>query len=315
MFTHGVQFSVRETIKYTLYRKCVPKSINIIEVGLRDGLQNESKIFTISEKKQLLDLITDTGLKNIEIGSFVSPKWIPQLRDTDKLIQSISQNDRSKLYLSALVPNLKGLQTAIQSNVNEIVLFVAVSDEFNKRNINCTTDIAFERFVQIANVARNSEINIRGSISTCFSCPYSGKQSIQSVVEVVKRFIDLGVTTVDIADTIGTATPKEVEELFIELLKHWPSSMFACHYHDTNNIAIKNVEMSYNLGITNFHSSIAGLGGCPYSSKRVGNLDTIKLVKWAHDNNIHVHCNPDIAKLEKTAEHIHKMLQLQVNSI
>ena len=312
MFTNGVQFSIRESIKYTMYRSTTKsiadcnQRIKIVEVGLRDGLQNEKKILNTTDKKQILDHIIDSGLTNIEIGSFVSPKWIPQLQNTDLLIKSIPDSQRSKLHLSALVPNLKGLQTAIQYKVDEIVLFVSVSDTFNLKNINCTTKAAFERFSDLVKIAHKNGIKVRGSISCCFECPYEGRIYPLSVFEIVQRFTDLGVTCIDIADTIGTATENQVEVLFNTLFKKYNPDLFACHYHDTNLLAIQNVETSYKMGLRTFHSSIAGLGGCPYSSKRAGNLDTTVLVKWAHANGIQTDVN--IAKLEKSAQFVQKIL-------
>ena len=288
-----------------MFRRVSKESIKIIEVGLRDGLQNEKKILTVDQKKHMFDLITESGLTNIEIGSFVSPKWVPQLHSTDKLIDTISCKDRSKFYLSALVPNLKGVSNAIKSRVDEIVLFVSVSDEFNKKNINCSTDVAFEKFAQVVQVAKQNNIKIRGSISCCFDCPYEGRIYPLSVVSIVQRFVDLGVNMIDIADTIGTANSSQVDALFNVLLRKWPKELFSCHFHDTNLNAVLNIEKSYIHGINTFHSSIAGLGGCPYSPKRSGNLNTIDLVRWANVNGIYT--GVDIAILEKNAEIIRKM--------
>jgi hydroxymethylglutaryl-CoA lyase len=282
------------------------KGIKIVEVGLRDGLQNEKKILTLDQKKHIFNLITDCGLKNIEIGSFVSPKWVPQLHSTDKLINSIPNKIRNNVYLSTLVPNLKGMEQAVQSKVDEIVLFVSVSDSFNKKNINCTSDEAFGKFAQLTDLARQNNIKIRGSISCCFECPYEGRIYPLSVVSTVQQFIDIGVTEIDIADTIGTATPMQIDALFNVLLIKWPVDMFACHFHDTNSSAVLNVDQSFTRGITTFHSSIGGLGGCPYSPRRSGNLNTIDLVKWA--DRMGVYTGVDIAKLEKNAEIIKKIL-------
>jgi hydroxymethylglutaryl-CoA lyase len=282
-------------------------SINILEVGLRDGLQNEKKILSVNEKKYMLDLITQTGINQIEIGSFVSPKWIPQLGDTDKLIESIPSHKRDKLYLSTLVPNLKGLEAAINCKVNEIVLFVSVSETFNKKNINSRSSEAFARFAQIATLAKQHDIKLRGSISCCFECPYEGRVYPLRVIEFIQKFIDLGIQRIDIADTIGTATPQQVCALFNQALIKYNPDMFSCHFHDSDgNSAILNIEQSYLMGIRHFQSSIAGIGGCPYSSKKSGNLDTVKLIRWAESKGIHT--GIDLSILENNIIHVNKLL-------
>ena len=270
--------------------------VSIIEVGLRDGLQSEKRLFSLVEKQNYLDRIIKSGLHNIEIGSFVSPKWVPQMANTSELIKSIDTEKRQKLYLSALVPNVKGMEQAIDCKVDEIVLFVSTTDTFNQKNINATQEEAFQRFVPIVKLAKQNNIKIRGSLSCCFSCPYEGNVSTDQVIKSVDRYRNLGVDTIDIADTIGSADPLTTHNLINELIVHTGQvNLFSVHFHDTNDLAILNVAVAVKHGITSIQSSLGGLGGCPYSSKRVGNLNTIKLMKWLDQNNIPTTETYDIA--------------------
>jgi hydroxymethylglutaryl-CoA lyase len=258
------------------------KFVNVIEVGLRDGLQSEKRIFTSHEKFIIINNLIRAGIKNIEVTSFV--KNIPQFEDNKHISRNLLKYNG--ITYSALVPNIKGYNDMITcENINEIVFFVSTSDTFNKKNINATKLEAFERFKNIATLAHRDNIKIRGSISCCFDCPYEGKIKVDDVVDIIKRYIDIGVHKIDIADTIGSGTTEKMMRVLDEALKECTVDKLTGHFHDTNNSAIELVKTSLNYGITTFHSSIGGLGGCPFSSKIVGNLSTEKLIDYLHKNN------------------------------
>jgi hydroxymethylglutaryl-CoA lyase len=275
--------SIRKMLK--TIKKCIHMSsilpklttknvVKIIEVGPRDGLQNEKKVLSIDTRKELIVKCVDAGLKHIEIGSYINNKLLPQVSNTDKLLELLPSTVDNDILYSVLVPHKK--YWIYSKELKEIVLFVAASETFNKKNINCSVDEAFVRFKEIAKIAKDNNIKLRGSISTCFGCPYEGKVEISSVIKVVKKYDELGCDFIDIADTIGIGKPEEVYKLLTEVSKVVPIEKLTGHYHDNNDTAIMNVEASLQTGMRIFHSSIGGLGGCPFSSKRVGNLSTEK---------------------------------------
>jgi len=254
------------------------KFINVIDVTLRDGIQSERKILTSHEKIVIINGLIRAGVRNLEVTSFV--KNIPQFDDNKHLARNlVNFND---VTYSALIPNIKGYNDMIMcgGNIKEIVLFVSTSETFNKKNINTTKGKAFERFKDIIELSKKDNLKIRGSISCCFDCPYEGESSVESVVDVVKRYVDLGVDVIDIADTIGTGTPDKLSKILDETLKIVDVNRVTGHFHDTNNNALLLVDKSLEYGLSTFHSSIGGIGGCPYSSKIVGNLSTEKLIDY-----------------------------------
>jgi hydroxymethylglutaryl-CoA lyase len=259
----------------------VSKNVKIIEVGPRDGLQNEKKVLSLETRKDLINKCSDIGLKHIEIGSYINNKLLPQVGNTDKLLKILSNTETN--FYSVLVPHKKFWVD--RENIKEIVLFVAASKTFNKKNINCDIDEAFNRFKDISEIAKEKGIKLRGSISTCFGCPYEGEVEVKSVIEIVKKYEELGCELIDIADTIGIAKPEQVYSLLNEVKHVVDINKLTGHYHDNNDTAILNVEASLKAGMRIFHSSIGGLGGCPFSSKRVGNLSTEKLVEYLDKHN------------------------------
>jgi len=262
------------------------KVAKIIEVGLRDGLQTHHRILSSNEKLNIIDQLVKSGLKEIEIASFVNPKLVPQLADSKLIVNSVSKY--WDVNFSGLVPNERGYQEMISCKsgtfnpLKEIVMFVSVSDTFNKKNINTDKKNAFEKFKKISELARRDGLKIRGSISCCFDCPYEGQMKIQNVVDVVKMYKDIGVDRIDIADTIGSGSGFRMLILLDEILKEMHPEKITGHFHDTHNTALGLVEASLMHNVNTFHSSISGLGGCPFSSKRVGNLSTEKLVEYLH---------------------------------
>ncbi|MEA2553464.1 MAG: hydroxymethylglutaryl-CoA lyase [Fimbriimonadaceae bacterium] len=256
--------------------------VRIIEVGPRDGLQNEAVPIPTDAKLAFIHALIAAGLKEIEVTSFVSPKWVPQLGDAAELWEGISRGDAQKagVKFSALVPNAKGLERAIEVGVKRIALFTAASDAFTQKNINITVDQSLEVFGQVVEEFRAKVPGgwVRGYVSTAFECPYAGRISPPQVTRVARALMDMGVDELSIGDTIGVAAPKEVVVLTKALLDVAPKEKIAYHFHDTRGTAVANVATALDLGIEAFDSSAGGLGGCPYAPGAGGNLATEDLI-------------------------------------
>jgi len=250
----------------------LPKKVKIVEVGPRDGLQNEQEFVPIDVKVELINQLSNAGFPNIEAASFVSPKWIPQMAGSTEVMNSIVR--KPGIIYSALTPNMRGYEDALAANTNEIVIFSAASEAFAQKNINCSISESLERFIPVANSAKRDGIRVRGSISCSFGCPYQGSVEPQQVSQVVKRMMDLGCDEIDIADTIGVGTPGQVARVFEEILAFAPQKIFSGHFHDTYGQSLANIYAAMEMGISIFHSSIAGLGGCPYAKGATGNVAT-----------------------------------------
>jgi len=251
-------------------------SIRIVEVGPRDGLQNEQETIPTEQKIAFVEALSQTGLKEIEAGAFVSPKWIPQLADSDEVFGKMRRVP-GVLY-SALVPNEKGFERARGAGAEKIAVFTAASETFNKKNINATIAESIERFEPVLRMAHQAQLPVRGYVSTAFWCPYEGKIEPKPVVDVSKRLLDLGVRELSIGDTIGKASPDEVKALLDALLPIAGAGRVAMHFHDTYGRAIENCRASYKQGIRIFDSSAGGIGGCPYAPGASGNVSTQALV-------------------------------------
>jgi hydroxymethylglutaryl-CoA lyase len=254
----------------------LPQRARIVEVGPRDGLQNESKIITTDKKVEFINMLADAGLTDIEVASFVHPQWVPQLADAQEVIAKLDLN--SAVRYSALVPNMKGLERAIASGIRRIAVFTAASETFNRKNINMGIQESLDVYKPVVERALKYGISVRGYVSTCFVCPYEGAIQKEKVSEVTRALFDLGVDEVSIGDTIGAATPKDVETTGGHLLQHFPSANLAMHFHDTYGMAVANVYQSLQMGFTVFDSSAGGLGGCPYAPGASGNLATEDLL-------------------------------------
>lgn len=259
-------------------------TLRIIEVGPRDGLQNEPIPIPTEVKLQFIQNLLNAGLKEIEATSFVSPKWVPQLGDAADLWPQLPQGGQ----YSALVPNIRGLERALDLGVKRIALFTAVSDAFTKKNINMTVAESLQGFAEVAQKFREHQPNgwIRGYVSTAFECPYAGRMDPADVIRVCKELEKLGVDELSIGDTIGVAVPREVRELTAMLLNSFPSEKIAFHFHDTRGTAIANVAAAYEMGIRAFDSSAAGLGGCPYAPGAGGNLSTDDLLYFLERSGV-----------------------------
>jgi hydroxymethylglutaryl-CoA lyase len=277
--------------------------VKIVEVGPRDGLQNEKEIISTEDKFQFISLLSETGLKNIEVTSFVKPPAIPQMGDAEELFKRVkSELGSSKINFPCLVPNLYGYEKAKAAGVKEIAFFTATSDSFTKKNINATVDESFERMEEVALSAKKDGIKMRGYISTAFGCPYEGEMSVKKLISVGKRFFDLGVYEISIGDTIGVAKPSQVKNFLKDLKLEFPLEKMAMHFHDTRGMALTNILISLHEGIRSFDSSAGGLGGCPYAKGATGNVATEDV--WYLLESEGMKTEIDLAKLAKASEFI-----------
>ncbi len=248
----------------------LPNKVRLVEVGPRDGLQNERAIVPVDIKVALVDRLTEAGFSDIEVTSFVSPKWVPQMADNAEVMAKIQR--RPAVTYSALVPNMRGFESAHTAGVDEIVIFTAASEAFAQKNINCSIAESIARFAPVLQAAKTQGIKVRGSISCSLGCPYQGEVPITAVADVVQRLKDLGVDEIDVADTIGIGTPGRVSAVMESAAKIFPVDRLAGHFHDTYGMAIANIVASMQVGISSFHSSVSGLGGCPYAKGATGNV-------------------------------------------
>ncbi|MDQ6800842.1 MAG: hydroxymethylglutaryl-CoA lyase [Acidobacteriota bacterium] len=251
-------------------------SVNVVEVGPRDGLQNEKVTIPTEAKIEYITALADAGLKVIEAGAFVSPKWVPQMADTAEVYREIPKDPG--VEFPVLVPNMKGLERAIEAGVKSIAIFTAASDTFNKRNINMTVDESFVNYAPVTARARAEGMRVRGYVSTAFGCPYEGDVPPEKVLEVSARLLDLGCYEVSIGDTIGVGTPMQVQGVVGMLLQVIPASKLAMHFHDTRGTALANTLAALEMGIATFDASSGGLGGCPFAPGASGNLATEDLI-------------------------------------
>ena len=289
-----------------LISRIKPKNfIQLVEVGPRDGLQNETKILSQSQRTELIQRCLDSGLQNVEIGSFVPAKKIPQLANTADVFAQVKKPVTS--IFSALVPNLRGYQEAVNVvGLDEIAIFASVTDAFNQKNIGTTFDEACNRFTSFIPTAIQAGFNVRGSLSCCFYCPFTGKVEPELVIEKIKKYMSMGVKTIDIADTIGQAKPEDVDALLTKCKAEGiDCSSLAGHFHDSNGLACSNIGVALSHGVNTFHSSISGIGGCPFSPNRVGNVSTEAVLEWCTKNDVTVFSGlvkPDLDKVKDTSE-------------
>ena len=248
----------------------LPKHVRLVEVGPRDGLQNEAQPISVADKVRLVDDLTEASLAYIEVGSFVSPKWVPQMAGSAEVFAGIHQ--RPGVTYAALAPNLRGFEDALAAGVREVAVFAAASEAFSQRNINCSISDSLKRFEPIMEAARNHGVRVRGYVSCVLGCPYEGKVSAEQVAPVARALHDMGCYEVSLGDTIGTGTAGETRRLFEVIAAQVPREQLAGHFHDTYGQALANVYASLLEGISVFDSSVAGLGGCPYAKGATGNI-------------------------------------------
>ena len=261
-----------------------PKHVNIVEVGARDGLQNEKQDVPVSVKIELINRLSAAGFRNIESGSFVSPKWVPQMATSTEVMAGITR--RPGVIYSVLTPNMKGFEGALAAMADEVVIFGAASEAFSQKNINCSIAESIERFRPVAEAAKANGMRVRAAVSCALGCPYQGEVSIESVVDCVLRFADLGCDDIGIADTIGVGTPARASAVFEAAAKAFSLSQISGHFHDTYGQACANVLACLELGVSTFDTSVAGLGGCPYAKGATGNVATEDVLYMLHGMGI-----------------------------
>ncbi len=286
----------------------IPNQVTLVEVGPRDGLQNESQPVSTQQKVALIHLLQVAGLREIEATSFVSPKWVPQMADNADVMNAVQR--QAGVRYSVLTPNLKGLEAAVAlppaKRPHEIVVFAAASEAFSQRNINCSIEESIERFRPVVVAAHEAGIKVRSAVSCAFGCPYQGEVSADEVERVIVMLKGIGVDHVGIADTIGVGTPLKVQAGMERALKHYPVSEVSGHFHDTYGQALANVYACLQMGIHTFDASVAGLGGCPYAKGATGNVGTEDVLFML--NGLGIHTGVDMHKLIDAAAFISNVL-------
>lgn len=288
----------------------LPQAVKIVEVGPRDGLQNEAAPVSTAVKIELIHLLQDAGVRVIEATAFVSPKWVPQMADNSQVMAGIRR--RQGVSYPVLVPNLKGLEAAIAAGVEEVVVFGAATETFSRRNTNCSIEEGLARFRDVAKAALDAGLKVRGDISVCLGCPYEGDVPPDAVVRVARALDDMGCYEITIADTIGAGTAGQTCKVFEAVMKHIPAQRLAGHFHDTYGQALANIHAALQLGVPTYDSSIAGLGGCPYAKGATGNVATEDVVYMLH--GLGIHTGIDLGKLVDAGKYISGVLKRPTHS-
>ena len=281
-----------------------PKSVSIIEVGPRDGLQNEPGIIPLSDKLRLIESLADAGLKRIESGSFVSPKWVPQMADSADVFAQMKRS--SEVIYSALTPNMQGFDAAMAAAVDEVAIFGAASESFSQKNINCSIDQSLQRFESIMQSAKAHNVRVRGYVSCVLGCPYEGTIDSQVTADVSQALFEMGCYEISLGDTIGVGTPTQTAEMLNAVLNKIPLSATAVHFHDTYGQALSNILVALQMGVTNIDAAVAGLGGCPYAKGASGNVATDDVVYML--NGMGIETGIDLNKLTAAGNNIVNVL-------
>ncbi|MCD8521623.1 MAG: hydroxymethylglutaryl-CoA lyase [Saccharospirillaceae bacterium] len=282
-----------------------PDSVRIVEVGARDGLQNEAQALSVELRCELIERLAEAGLRHIETGSFVSPKWVPQMQHSDRVLQQLKR--QPGVRYAALTPNLQGLEAAVAANASEVAVFTAASDSFTRKNINCSVAQSLERIRPVLEHARTVGLPVRGYVSTVMGCPYQGEVPVQAVVDVAQALLDMGCYEISLGDTIGTGSVPQTQNLIRALALHMPVSQLAVHFHDTYGQALANIYAALELGIRTVDSSVAGLGGCPYAAGASGNVASEDVLRLAE--GLGLHTGIDAQLLAETGQWISDQLQ------
>ena len=257
------------------------EQVTIFEMGPRDGLQNEKRLISTDDKVRLVDRLSDCGLTKIEVTSFVSPKWVPQMADAAEVMAGI-QRARDVTY-SALTPNMRGLEAAIEAKSDEVAVFASASEGFSQANINCSIDESLARFAPVMEAAISTGIAVRGYVSCVIACPYDGDIAPVQVASVTAQLLEMGCYEVSLGDTIGVGTPESVTSLLDVLCDHFAADQLAGHFHDTNGQAWDNLKTALGYGLRTFDTAVAGLGGCPYAPGAQGNVATEQVIAMLHE--------------------------------
>ncbi|MBT6125773.1 MAG: hydroxymethylglutaryl-CoA lyase [Halieaceae bacterium] len=257
-------------------KNLLPQSVRIVEVGPRDGLQNEAQPISVEVKVKLVELLAEAGLGCIETGSFVNPKWVPQMAGSEEVFSSLRRV--AGVTYSALTPNLKGFERALESAVSEVAVFTAASESFTRKNTNCSIDESLSRASELMTAARANNVPVRGYVSCVVGCPYEGDIAPAKVAEVASKLLDMGCYEISLGDTIGVGTPASTEAMLSTVLQAVPADKLAVHLHDTYGQALANIYAALQMGVAVVDSSVAGLGGCPYAKGASGNVATEDVV-------------------------------------
>ncbi|XP_021347229.1 hydroxymethylglutaryl-CoA lyase, mitochondrial-like [Mizuhopecten yessoensis] len=277
-----------------------PSFVKVVEVGPRDGLQNEKIMVPTETKIKFIDLLSEAGLPVIEVTSFVSPKWVPQMADHTEVLEGIKHYPN--ISYAALTPNLQGFQKAVSAKATEVAIFGAASESFSRKNINCSIADSLKRFEEVMKAAKESRIPVRGYVSCVMGCPYEGEVSPEKVAEVSKSMYDMGCYEISLGDTIGIGTPGGMKKMLAEVMKSVPVNNLAVHCHDTYGQALANIFAALQMGVAVVDSSVAGLGGCPYAKGASGNVATEDVVYMLNGLNIKTGIN--IQKLLEAGQFI-----------
>jgi len=288
----------------------LPRKVKLVEVGPRDGLQNEAVPVSTEVKVELIHRLQDAGLKVIEATAFVSPKWVPQMGDNAQVMAAIRR--KPGVSYPVLVPNRKGLEGALAAGAEEVVVFGAATESFSKKNTNCTIAEGLARFAEVAKEALAQGLRVRGDVSVCFGCPYEGDVKPEAVVRVARELDAMGCYEITICDTIGTGTAGKTRAVYDAVMKHIPAKRLAGHFHDTYGQAVTNVYAALECGVPTFDSSVAGLGGCPYAKGATGNVATEDVLYLL--DGLGIETGVDIAKLIAAGEYICSKLGRPTNS-
>ncbi len=284
--------------------------LRIVEVGLRDGLQNEPQILALTDKLRLIELLLNSGLQELEIASFVRPDRVPQMADSAQLMsraQGTLRRPGDPVRFSALVPNLIGLEQALSCGTQQVAVFTAASEGFCQRNINCSVEQSYERFAPLLERARQHELPVRGYLSCIHRCPYDGRTPLRAVVDGVQRLLELGCFEVSLGDTLGTCTPFEAKVILGELARQFDTTKLALHFHATYGQALANLHVGLELGYRVMDSAIAGLGGCPYAKGASGNVATEDVVYMLNGSGLE--CGIELDTLLHATDFICRTLQ------
>ncbi|MBP2279296.1 hydroxymethylglutaryl-CoA lyase [Psychrobacter sp. PL15] len=284
-----------------------PDQVLIVDVSPRDGLQNESKTVPTAIKQALIEDLIAAGIKKLEATSFVSPKWVPQMGDNSALLEALEPTRHDDVCYSVLVPNMRGFENAIVHRPDEIVIFGSASETFSQKNINCSIDDSIARFAPVAAAAKAQGIKVRGVISCTVGCPYEGDIDPSQVAYVTKRLVEIGAEQIGIADTIGVGTPLKVQRALQAALEYVDIAAISGHFHDTYGQALSNTLAALQMGVREFDTSVAGLGGCPYAKGATGNVATEDVVYMLHGMGIRT--GIDLEKLVSAGERISAFLE------
>jgi len=285
----------------------VPATIKMVEVGPRDGLQNETNALSPIERVAVIKRLQASGLQMIEAGSFVSPSWVPQMSDTDRVLASLNLEEGARYPV--LVPNMKGFAAALAAGVKDIAVFAAASETFSIRNINCSIEESFLRFYEVCEAAKDNGIAVRGYVSCVLGCPYEGSVDPVAVADVAKKLIDAGCYEISLGDTVGVGTPAKAQEMIRSVTAQVPVEKLAAHFHDTYGQALANLLAVMELGVATIDSSVAGLGGCPYAQGAAGNVASEDVLYMLEGMNVET--GVDMATLVDAGRYVCNLLDKQ----